>query len=98
MIRSIHDVKAIHTSGEDFRFKAEIDFDGKELVRKYLKSVESQSLLSGVKKIEGSTEVENFLVQHGSHMIDFLGAEIDRIERFILSRYPKLLHLDLEVL
>ncbi|MES1904150.1 MAG: hypothetical protein MHPSP_004719, partial [Paramarteilia canceri] len=93
---SIHDVKAIRTSGDDFRFKAEIDFDGEQLVYDYLKTENAKQLIKNLDGMKDNQNIEKFLVQYGDQIIDFLGAEIDRIEKFICRRYPNLKHMDLE--
>ena len=36
MIRAIHDVKGIDMGAGFVRYKAEVDFDGRELTRRYL--------------------------------------------------------------
>ena len=36
LIRALHDVKATDMGNDTVRFKAEVDFDGRELTRTYL--------------------------------------------------------------
>lgn len=45
MIRAIHDVKGIDIGNSLVRYKAEVDFDGRELTRAYLDSQDLQALL-----------------------------------------------------
>ena len=45
IVRALHDVKATDMGGKYVRFKAEVDFDGKELTRAYLDKVDIDSLL-----------------------------------------------------
>lgn len=42
--RSLHDIKATHMGGQ-IRFKAEVDFDGKEITRAYLYKQDLEKLL-----------------------------------------------------
>lgn len=44
MIKAIHDVKGIDMGNSMIRYKAEIDFNGRELTRKYLEKEEIQKL------------------------------------------------------
>lgn len=39
IIRGIYDIKTTMLGGEDVRFKAEVDIDGRELTKRYLESL-----------------------------------------------------------
>lgn len=43
--RAIHDVKATDMGNHYIRYKAEVDFDGRELTRSYLDSQDLDALL-----------------------------------------------------
>ena len=45
MIRAIHDVKGIDMGNSLIRYKAEVDFDGRELTRSYLDKQDLNLLL-----------------------------------------------------
>lgn len=45
MIRAIHDVKGIDMGNSLVRYKAEMDFDGRELTRSYLDKQDLNELL-----------------------------------------------------
>lgn len=45
MIRAIHDVKGIDIGNSLVRYKAEMDFDGRELTRSYLDKQDLSELL-----------------------------------------------------
>lgn len=45
MIRAIHDVKGIDMGSYLVRYKAELDFDGRELTRAYLDKMELNDIL-----------------------------------------------------
>ena len=44
MIRAIHDVKGIDMGNSLVRYKAEVDFDGRELTRAYLEKNDMQKM------------------------------------------------------
>jgi len=43
--RTIHDVKATDIGGRSVRFKAEVDFDGREITRYYLEQQDLEKML-----------------------------------------------------
>lgn len=45
MFRTIHDVKATDVGGRHVRFKAEVDFDGREITRYYLEQQDLEKML-----------------------------------------------------
>ncbi|KAL3878649.1 hypothetical protein ACJMK2_030980 [Sinanodonta woodiana] len=97
IIRSLHDVKATEMGGE-IRFKAEIDFDGKELTRVYLELQDKEEMLKETQNLKTQEDLDKFLLKHGEALIDLMGAEIDRIEQSLKEKYPELRHVDLEAL
>lgn len=98
MVRSIHDVKATEMGADTVRFKAEINFDGREITRVHLNRLDFDMLLREVKKINTTTELEMYMLEHGEQIIDVLGSQVDRIERNIKSNSPEVRHVDLEIL
>lgn len=50
MIRAIHDVKGIDMGNYLVRYKAELDFDGRELTRSYLDKQDLNELLEVIIK------------------------------------------------
>ncbi|XP_055855744.1 proton-coupled zinc antiporter SLC30A9, mitochondrial isoform X2 [Episyrphus balteatus] len=98
MIRAIHDVKGIDMGNSLVRYKAEIDFDGRELTRSYLDKQELNELLKAVKSFQTVEELELFLLTHGENIVDLMGGEIDRIEMKLRKKFPELRHCDLEIL
>ena len=80
------------------RYKAEIDFDGRELARSYLVRQNMPALLEEVKMINTEAELEVFLLKHGEQMVDCMGAEVDRIEKNLKENHPEGRHVDLEAL
>ncbi|XP_064608720.1 proton-coupled zinc antiporter SLC30A9, mitochondrial-like [Liolophura sinensis] len=97
MIRSLHDVKATEMGGQ-VRFKAEIDFDGREITRAYLYKLDLEQLLAEMQALKKTDDAELFMLAHGEKIIDMLGEEVDRIEKIMKEQYPELRHVDLEAL
>ena len=94
----VYDVKGIDMGNGLVRYKAEIDFDGRELARSYLVRQNMPALLEEVKLINTEAELEVFLLKHGEQMVDCMGAEVDRIEKNLKENHPEVRHVDLEVL
>lgn len=80
MIRAIHDVKGIDMGNSLVRYKAEMDFDGRELTRFYLEKHDLNKLLTEVQRFQSVDELEAYMLQHGESIVDMMGGEIDRIE------------------
>ncbi|XP_050420654.1 zinc transporter 9 [Adelges cooleyi] len=98
MIRAIHDVKGIDMGNSLIRYKAELDFDGRELAKQYLDRLDPVALMAEVKAIENADCAEAFLLKHSESIIDMIGGEIDRIEWQLRSKFPEIRHCDLEIL
>ncbi|CAH0774153.1 unnamed protein product [Bemisia tabaci] len=98
MIRAIHDVKGIDMGNSLIRYKAEMDFDGRELARSYLDKQDLNSMLEEVQKMQTAEELETFLLNHSENIVDMLGGEIDRIELKLRKKFPEIRHCDLELL
>ncbi|XKL67410.1 hypothetical protein PGB90_002901 [Kerria lacca] len=98
MVRGIHDVKGIDMGNSLIRYKAELDFDGRELTRLYLDHQDLQNMFEEVKNIKTIDEFESFLLRHSENIIDTMGGEIDRIEVKLRKKFPQIRHCDLEIL
>ncbi|XP_030767481.1 zinc transporter 9 [Sitophilus oryzae] len=98
MIRAIHDVKGIDMGNYLVRYKAELDFDGRELTRSYLDKQDLNELLEEIKKLENIDQLEEFMLKHGENIVDLMGGEIDRIEMKLRKKHPEIRHCDLEIL
>jgi zinc transporter 9 len=98
MIRSIHDIKATDMGADTVRFKAEVNFDGREVARAHVSRLDLEAMLKEVRAFSTTADVERFLLVHGEHIVDVLGSEVDRIESKIKKHAPEVRHLDLEIL
>jgi zinc transporter 9 len=94
MVEAIHDVKATVLGADSFRFKAEIDFDGTAVAKRWLEDQDIEQLFA--RASSDSDAFEQFLVEYGEHICSALGDEIDRIEKQIKERVPGAVHVDLE--
>jgi len=95
VIKEVKDVKALMIGSDSMRFKAEIHFHGSVLAENYLKQhVDSESLLSS---LETSEQLDEFLIEYGAGLVEFIGDEVDRLEESIRQHNPKIRHIDLEV-
>jgi len=79
-------------------FKAEVDFDGKEITRYYLEQQDMEKMLQEIQNITNVEETEAFMLKHGENIVDSLGSEVDRIERNLKKKHPEIRHCDLEQL
>ncbi|XP_077984102.1 proton-coupled zinc antiporter SLC30A9, mitochondrial-like [Glandiceps talaboti] len=98
MVRGVHDIKATDMGVNTVRFKAEVDFDGREITKSYMDTQDLQLLLEEARQFESLEDMESFMLKHGERIVDTLGAEVDRIERELKKRNPEVRHVDLEVL
>jgi zinc transporter 9 len=95
VVERFHDVKATVMSAESFRFKAEVDFDGRVIAQKLLDTRDMAALHA---ELRASPEaLQAFLVEFGEEMLEALGDEINRIEERIQAEVPAAKHVDLEV-
>ncbi|XP_043253174.1 zinc transporter 9 isoform X2 [Colletes gigas] len=98
MVRAIYDVKGIDMGNNLVRYKAEIDFDGKELTRCYLDKNDIVAMLEEVRTMKNIDELETFFLKHGEGIVDMVGGEIDRMELKLKKKHPEIRHCDLEIL
>ncbi|KAK4296232.1 hypothetical protein Pmani_031261 [Petrolisthes manimaculis] len=98
LIRAIYDVKGIDMGTGLVRYKAEVDFDGRELTRGYLDKQDLEALLLEIENIKTLEDLEAFMLKHGENIVDSLGAEVDRIETILKKSHPEIRHCDLEIL
>lgn len=98
IIRGVYDIKATQIGYGELKFKAEIDFDGREVTRVYLEKNDMEKLQEEIKAINSPKQLEVFLLNHGEAIIDTLGSQVDRLEVDLKKKNKDLRHIDLEVL
>eukprot|EP00127_Corallochytrium_limacisporum_P004591 Clim_evm5s169 gene=Clim_evmTU5s169 len=98
VVISVHDVKATQIGTNAVRFKAEINFDGQQIARKYAHSMNHGLMLQDFKQVMSAADAEDLLSYHGERVIDQMGQEVDRLEKIIQHVDPEVRHVDLEIL
>ena len=95
VIRNVYNIKAVTLSSNILRFQAEVDFNGEEIARRYLKKSNIDVNTLG-EELNSPEKIESFLVKYGDGVIDALGLEVDRIEEEIKKEVPEVKFVDLE--
>jgi zinc transporter 9 len=93
-VHKIYDVKSMIIGSNEIRFKAEIDFNGKVLTKKFLKK--NRDLQVDFDSINSKGDLEKYLIEFGDGIVDKVGKEINRIEIKIHKSNPDIKHIDLE--
>ncbi|KAJ2991393.1 hypothetical protein HDV02_003792 [Globomyces sp. JEL0801] len=95
VVKSVHDIKSTSIGPDWARFKAEILFDGKEIVRRYhLQNPHKlKQEISLLKSFETDKEITDWIVFQGGDVLTMLGKEVDRLE--VEIQKPKL-HEDIK--
>ncbi len=89
----VHDVKAVVLGSGKIRFKAEVDFDGREIARQKLATMDLVALHD---TIDGPDALGRVLEDFGDEMVEAVGDAIDQIEEVAAAAVPDLAHVDLE--
>ncbi|MFV8754508.1 cation diffusion facilitator family transporter [Nannocystaceae bacterium ST9] len=90
-IRRIREPKSRIVGAGQYRFAAEIDFDGGWFGRKQAAFVGERA-----SALTSETEREAFASEMGERIVDAVATEIDVIEDELRKRFPELLHVDIE--
>lgn len=98
VVKSVHDVKSTIIGLDGARFKAEVQFDGKAVAGKYLRTIDMNLELQKIKKLQNNLELEEYLKSHGQKVVDQVAEEVDRIEIKIKKTVPEVRHCDLEII
>jgi zinc transporter 9 len=92
-VEGIDDVKATILGASSARFKAEVDFDGREVARRALDELDLDEVWAGIHSKE---ELQDWLIDFGETVLDQLDVEEQRIEDRMREAQPGLKHIDLE--
>ncbi|MGM0576200.1 MAG: cation diffusion facilitator family transporter [Myxococcota bacterium] len=93
VVEGVYDVKSVLLGSDLGRFKAEVEFDGTQVARKFLADVDLDELLERLRTRE---DLERFLIQYADHIVEALGDEVDRLEEEIRKAAPEVRHIDIE--
>lgn len=91
IVGAVYDFKSRMLSVDKYRVKMEVEFEGEEIAKK-LKDL----IHKAYPKINSLEKFEAFCEEFAGEVIDALGDEIDRIEKEIQAKYPKIKHVDIE--
>ena len=92
-VEGVHDVKAVVLGGGQIHFKAEIDFDAREIARQ---EVSKLDLTDAVNRASDTDALSDLLTEFGAAVVESLGDTVDRIEAEASRAVPELAHMDLE--
>jgi zinc transporter 9 len=93
VVKAVYDAKATTMGADTLRFTADIEWNGKEIARRYL---QNQNISRIFKEIKDEKDLENFLVKYGEAIIEQIGDEVDRLEKKIQESIPEARYVDLE--
>jgi zinc transporter 9 len=93
VVERVSDVKATIIGADAARFKAEVEFDGRMVARRYMEGVDIEAIWN---RINNKEDLYAYLVQYGDELVDAVGDEIDRLEGEIRHAMPSVHHVDLE--
>lgn len=97
VVEAVFDAKSEEIGPGIYRFKAEIDFLGEEVVQRHMDRYGRDSLLRKIQTAAGSNaELAHTLKAYGEDIINAVGAEVDRIETDIQRINPGIRYVDLE--
>ena len=94
IINRVFDVKSAIIGPDIIRFKAEIDFDGRELTKTLFE--DDKRLEEDYSKITNKEEFQEYLLNFGDEVVDRVGKEVNKIENEIQTLNPDIKHIDLE--
>lgn len=99
MVRAIHDVKGIDMGNFLVRYKAEIDFDGRELTRSYLDKQDLQMMLNVSCKLHLRCPIFSYFyyLSNAQLVFDFQEVrtfkDIDELESFMVKHGENIVDL-----
>ncbi len=92
-VEGVDDVKATILGASTARFKAEVNFDGREVASRALEHIDLDEAWC---RINSRQELEGWLVEFGEMVLNQLDVEEQRIEDNMRAAQPGLKHIDLE--
>lgn len=99
VVKAIYDAKSEEIGPGIYRFKAEIDFSGKQVVQRHMSRLGRELLYHRIEAASTTDDrkaLELVLQEYGKDMVGALGAEVDRLENEVRELVPGLRHIDLE--
>jgi len=91
-VTSLHNVKAVSHGPDAVGFKAEIEFSGPVIAKKYI----TEDIITKLKISNSEEEYTQILLEYGASIVEGIGDEVDRLESNIRKEIPEVKYLDLE--
>ena len=86
---AIRDVKGLVIGRDNFRFKAELNWNGAEIARQHLAHFD---LETEFKALDSPEKLRELMIRFGAGVIDRNGEEVDRVERAIKTKRLEIKH------
>ncbi|PNW82678.1 hypothetical protein CHLRE_06g289150v5 [Chlamydomonas reinhardtii] len=99
VVQYVTDTKTEEIGAGMYRFKAEVAWDGDQVVGRYLDRCGRDQLLGRLQAAAAANDraaLEALVQSYGRELISAVGAEVDRIEGEIQKLNPGILYVDLE--
>lgn len=99
VVKAVYDAKSEEIGPGIYRFKAEIDFSGEQVVQRHMSRLGRELLYHRIEAASTMADrkgLELVLQEYGKDMVGALGAEVDRLENEVRELVPGLRHIDLE--
>lgn len=99
VVEGLYDCKSEVIGPGEYRFKAEIDFNGVVIVQNYLQRVGRDNWMEefrkAVRNSDGSV-LDRVMAEYGEEVVSAVGCEVDRLEKDIQKLVPGIRHVDIE--
>ena len=102
VVHHVYDARSEEIGPGVYRFSADLDFHGDEIVARYLARIDAHTLQAKFAKScgegrDGDTSAfELLLKEHGARVVQAVGAEVDRMEAEVQKLVPGVQYVDLE--
>jgi len=93
VVERIESFRAVVYGSDSLQLSADLEFDGEEVARRYVATLDLDDTWS---KVHSAEDLERFLVDFGDHLSEVLGDEVDRIEERLREVDPDARDVDLE--
>jgi solute carrier family 30 (zinc transporter), member 9 len=102
VVNHVYDARSEEIGPGVYRFSADLDFHGDVIVSRYLDTIDAIALQDKFIRTQNpadETDTRAFgivLKEHGAHIVQAVGAEVDRMEAEIRNLVPGVRYVDLE--
>ncbi|KAG0555565.1 hypothetical protein KC19_12G178400 [Ceratodon purpureus] len=99
VVEGLYDCKSEVIGPGEYRFKAEIDFNGVVIVQNYLQRAGRDNWMEEFRKAVNNPDgsvLDRVLAEYGEEVVSAVGCEVDRLEKDIQKLVPGIRHVDIE--